>query len=263
MSRRGFTLIELLVVIAIIAVLMGILMPALQKVKDQAREITCRSNLKQYGISGAMYLNDYNQKFPDPGKWLYEGGTGGQVYDDCQWHDASMVPDGAFWYYMKSMDVHICGKFRSLAKSIGTSHAGEHDKSIPIDPQYSYSMNNFLGGSNSNFFGGNTNTSDIVKKSTEVKQPSTVLFFTEENLWTIKNPPEPETLSNYALNNNIFWTGPKNNPIDCLATYHRMKGGKLNSGIANVVFVDGSVDIGKAVDSYRLCLPRHKNLAND
>lgn len=47
-KRKGFTLIELLVVIAIIAVLMAILMPALQRVKEQAREMACRANLKQY-----------------------------------------------------------------------------------------------------------------------------------------------------------------------------------------------------------------------
>ncbi len=256
-TSRGFTLIELLVVIAIIAVLMGILMPALQKVKEQARELVCRSNLKQYGMSGAMYLNDYNQKFPDPAKWLYTTGVKGTNFiNPCDWHDASKKPDGVFWYYMKSMDVHMCGKFYSLGKSYGASHK-DHNKSIPVNPQYCYSMNNFLSGGGS--------SAESVTKETEVKQPSKVLFFTEENLWIIKNPPEPVTvtLSNYALNNNIFWTGPKNNPIDCLATYHRMHGGDRNSGVANIVFVDGSVDTGHAEDSYLLCLTKDKSMANN
>jgi len=61
--KRGFTLIELLVVIAIIALLMAILMPALQRVKNQARTSACMSNLKQWGLMFAMYTDDNNGNF--------------------------------------------------------------------------------------------------------------------------------------------------------------------------------------------------------
>jgi len=62
-KRRAFTLIELLVVIAIIALLMSILMPALSRVKKQARNVACRANLKQWGLFFSMYTQEYNGKF--------------------------------------------------------------------------------------------------------------------------------------------------------------------------------------------------------
>ncbi|MHC4423420.1 MAG: type II secretion system protein [Planctomycetota bacterium] len=61
--RRGFTLVELLVVIAIIALLMSILLPAMARVKTQARNVVCQSNLKQWGVCFSMYVNNWDGYF--------------------------------------------------------------------------------------------------------------------------------------------------------------------------------------------------------
>ncbi|MHC4114802.1 MAG: type II secretion system protein, partial [Planctomycetota bacterium] len=59
MKRKGFTLVELLVVIAIIALLMGILMPALAKVKQLAARMVCGSHLSGIGKAMLVYANDH------------------------------------------------------------------------------------------------------------------------------------------------------------------------------------------------------------
>ena len=75
-KQNGFTLIELLVVIAIIALLMAILLPALHRARNQARAVVCRNNLKQWGTTFAVYIEENNGRFPASEEsfyWLLRG----------------------------------------------------------------------------------------------------------------------------------------------------------------------------------------------
>ena len=96
-QKRAFTLIELLVVIAIIALLMSILMPALQRVKKQAKHVMCQSNLKQWGTIFAMYTDDnggmFNMRYSDGGRWM----------------------DALKEYYISNEDIRLCSLVTKLA----------------------------------------------------------------------------------------------------------------------------------------------------
>lgn len=119
-TRKGFTLIELLVVIAIIAVLMGILMPALKRAREQGHRMVCLSNLRQLQLAWNMYADENEEKIVN-GE-AYGGGDGtapvpsGGFHDGEKWWTGDDVGD--FW-----LGINLSEKLQKQAIRAGALYA--------------------------------------------------------------------------------------------------------------------------------------------
>jgi prepilin-type N-terminal cleavage/methylation domain-containing protein len=218
---NAFTLIELLVVVAILAILMAILMPGLQRAREQAKEMSCRSHLRQFGLAQMMYVDDSDGRFVGAPTCL----VGAKLADEyCRWHDPSRPARGPFWPYIPSEKVRLCPTFQVLAKNIGESHP-YHNAAIPVIPYFSYSMNGLLGTSKVDKDKGALKLAEVTRSQAEV------FLFSEENMWG-RGGDDGVLNDNALIPNGRDWMG----------TFHRTHAGNPNGGTVNAVFVDSHIE---------------------
>jgi hypothetical protein len=242
-------------------------------VKKVAQNVICKTNLHNYQVATVMYLNDYDERLPNAWQSLYDSCQGRCAgpcrYPDgihasfpseggtrsCRWHNnyynLEANPDyaGPLWNYLAAEDVHVCPTFRWVAKNHAEQHP-DHDDRIPIEIQFSYSMNALLGWRDDP-------KNLAVTKLFKVKSPSQVFLFGEENMWTLGTAEGfSEPLSAAVLNDNALLVNYWLNPDDCLGSFHRAPASDLNSGVSNVVFVDGSTGELSPEDSQHHSRPK-------
>jgi prepilin-type N-terminal cleavage/methylation domain-containing protein/prepilin-type processing-associated H-X9-DG protein len=263
---RGFTLIELLVVISIIAILMAVLMPALTKVREQARFMSCRSNLRQYALVQRLYSDDNGGNFPRSFYWLYNSTSGGGG-TGCSYHDPtknlSVHPEmaGYCWPYLRDYPgIHVCPTFKVMLKTLS---CGRCNGTIPLDkPNFSYTMNSYLNGDAFASVpaqyrtGIGDDASKGLRKESMVKRPAETFYFGEEN------PRSIPGLNAAGINDTNLRPLPTRN-TDSFATFHKVSTSRWDKGLSNASFVDGHVQevdpwADDARQTWQLCWPFDK-----
>jgi prepilin-type N-terminal cleavage/methylation domain-containing protein/prepilin-type processing-associated H-X9-DG protein len=226
-KRKGFTLIELLVVIAIIAILMAILMPALNRVREQGKRIVCESNLKTLTLGWVMYADENDDKIANgAGGFHYlkggshtENGTAAGIIErawvgrgwGANWNNQNVhnsgltenekrkgIREGSMWEIVKDYGVYKCP----------TGRPGEFVTYAAVD-----AMNGlYRGGTTSKTTGGHPSavgkriggTTLWIKRKSEINSPTPA----ERMVYIDEGAMTPDSFATHYSQRGPWWDDP-------------------------------------------------------
>jgi len=215
-TGRAFTLVELLVVIGIIAVLVAILLPALNKARENANRVACASNMKQLETAWMMYANDYEGQLVDAGtdnawSWVQPGGG------------TAPITEGTLYPYVNTVGVYRC-------------------PSDPVGRARSYSINWYTNGQNKTLPWPGTQTVDlkVAMSLAQIPESANTLVFVEEQ------DPRGGTGDPSTDYNEGSWlmTLSGNSWTDAPAHFHTVG--------CNIGYADGHVDFYRFASPYTI-----------